>query len=323
MQRRSFLASASALLAGPVASQTGPYPSQPIKWIVPYPAGGGTDALARTVAEGLRSSLGQPVLIDNRPGAATNIAGEMVAKSKADGYVLMSADNALLTFNEHLFKRLPFSPEKDFAYVGAMGRFPLVLVAHPSFPANSLQEFIDHVRRNPGQVDYASPGVGTPHHISMELIKNRADLSVTHVAYRGQAPAMTDVMGGQVPVMFFDAPSGMQHILAGKVKALAVGSATRLPQLPNVPTIAESGIADADIFVFQGLLGPAGMPADVVARLNTELNKVFLTPAVKKRFSDLLIEPIPGTPAQFKQMARSHSAVWGQVIRANKLQLDE
>jgi len=323
VQRRSFLASAGALgLPKLATAQTGPFPNQPIKWIVPYPAGGGTDALARTIAEALRAPLGQPFLIDNKPGAATNIAGEMVAKSKADGYTVMSADNAILTFNEHLFKKLPFNPEKDFSYIGAMGRFPLILVAHPSFPANNVQEFVEYVGRNPGKVDYASPGIGTPHHISMELIKNRAKLFMTHIAYRGQAPAMTDVMGGQIPVMFFDTPSGMQHILAGKVKALGVGATKRLPQLPQVPTLTEGGIKDADVFVFQGLLGPAGLHEDVLGRLNSELNKVAETPTVKKRFADLLIEPIPGTPVQFKQMARSYSALWGQVIRANNIELD-
>ncbi|MCB2000462.1 MAG: tripartite tricarboxylate transporter substrate binding protein, partial [Rhodoferax sp.] len=254
MDRRHFVASvlASAACTSPlVQAQTG-YPDQPIKWIVPYPAGGGTDNLARTLAEAMRTSLGQPLLIDNRPGAATNIGAETVARAKADGYTIMSADNAVLAFNEHLFKRLPFSPENDFSYIGGIGKFPLALVVHPDFPARDFAQFLAYVKANPGKVNYASVGNGSPHHLAMEMFKHRTGAFITHIPYRGAAPAMQDVMGGQVPAMFLDLASGLSIIRGGKVRALAIGSQQRSAVLPDVPTLKELGVADVDVFAFQG-----------------------------------------------------------------------
>jgi tripartite-type tricarboxylate transporter receptor subunit TctC len=326
MDRRDFITAAVATVGaaafGVRSAIAQEFPTQPIKWIVPYPPGGGTDVLARTLADAMRVGLGQPMLVDNRPGAATNIAGEAVARSKPDGYTVMSADNAILTFNEHLFRKLPFNPDKDFSYIGAMGRFPLVLVVNPSFPARTVKELVDYVGKNPDRIPYASPGIGTPHHIAMELIKQRANLAMQHIAYKGQAPAMQDLFGGQVNVMFFDTPSGMQHITAGKVRPLAVGSTKRFALLPEVPTLAEAGLPDTEVFVLQGLLGPAGLPQNVLARLNTELNKALGDPAVNKRFADFGIEPVPGTPAQFRQLARAESVKWGRVIRTGKIELE-
>lgn len=322
--RRRLLAmlfGSATLAAGPrVRAQA--WPEQPIKWIVPYPAGGGTDVIARTLAEAMRASLGQSMVIDNRPGAATNIGADLVAKSKPDGYTLMSADNAVLAFNEHLFGKLPFNPEKDFSYVGAIGRFPLALVVHPDFPARDFKEFLAYVKANPGKVNYASPGNGSPHHLAMELFKNRTGSFITHIPYRGAAPAMADVMGGQVPCMFLDLASGLSVMQGGKVRVLAIGSAARNKLLPEVPTLAEAGVRDAEVFAFQGILGPAGLPAPVVARLNGELNKAFTDPAVRKRFADIGMEALPGTPAQFLAPARAESRRWGPVIRAAGVKLD-
>ena len=325
MNRRIAL---SAMIATALAATTsgalaqGQYPDQIIKWVVPYPAGGGTDNLARTLAESMRPGLGQQIVVDNRPGAATNIGGELVARSKPDGYTIMSADNALMAFNEHLFKTLPFSPDKDFSYIGAIGKFPLVLVVHPSFPAQNFQEFVAYVKANPGKVSYASVGNGSPHHLSMELFKNRTRTFMTHIPYRGAAPAMQDIMGGQVPVMFLDLASGLSIIKSGKVRALAIGSQTRSAILPEVPTLAELGVKDAEVFAFQGMLGPVGMPQAVVTRLNQGLNQALADPAVLKRFTEFGFEPLRGTPEQFKQLARSESVRWGQVIRANGISTD-
>ncbi len=211
MQRRTLLtalAAVGATSAAPWARAQADYPQQPIRWIVPYPPGGGTDVLARTLAEAMRQTLGQQIVVDNRPGAATNIGAEIVATAKPDGYTLMSADNAVLAFNEHLFSKLPFSPEKDFTYIGGIGRFPLALVVHPAFAARTLQEFLAYVQGQPGQVNYASPGNGSPHHLAMEMFKNRTGTFLTHIPYRGAAPAMQDVMGGQVPCMFLDLAAG-------------------------------------------------------------------------------------------------------------------
>ena len=321
MQRRLLLTALAAapFAAPPAHAQTG---DQPIRWIVPYPAGGGTDVLARTLSEAMRGPLGQNIVIDNRPGAATNIGAELVARAKPDGLTILSADNAVLAFNEHLFGKLPFHPEKDFSYVGAIGRFPLALVVHPAFPAKNFQEFLAYVKAHPGQVNYASPGNGSPHHLAMELFKNRTGSFLVHIPYRGAAPAMADVMGGQVPCMFLDLASGLSVMQSGKVRVLAIGSAQRSPLLPGVPTLAEAGVKDSEVYAFQGILGPAGLPEPVVARLNGELNKSFQTPAVQKRFADIGMEALPGTPAQFLALARAESKRWGAVIQAAGIRLD-
>lgn len=324
MHKRLFLnaIAAACTTTSPWVLGQGQYPEQIVKWVVPYPAGGGTDNLARSLAESMRASMGQQVIIDNRPGAATNIGGEHVARAPANGYTILSADNAILAFNEHLFSKLTFRPDKDFSYIGAIGKFPLVLVVPPSFAAQNFKDFLAYVKANPGKVNYASVGNGSPHHLAMELFKNRTGASITHVPYRGAAPAMQDLMGGQVPVMYLDLASGMSIIKAGKVKPLAIGSTTRSPLLPDVPTLAESGISNAEVFAFQGLLGPAGLPAPIIARLNQELNQALADPVVLKRFAEFGFEPLRGTPEEFRRLARSESARWGEVIRANKISLD-
>ncbi|MDI3383974.1 Bug family tripartite tricarboxylate transporter substrate binding protein [Xenophilus aerolatus] len=326
MQRRHLLAtlaSGAALAASPFArAQSANYPDQIIKWVVPYPAGGGTDVIARSLAEAMRQTLGQQIVIDNRPGASTNIGADLVAKSKPDGYTVMSADNAVLAFNEHLFGKLPFNPERDFSYIGAIGKFPLALVVNPDFPAKDFKEFLAYVKANPGKVNYASPGNGSPHHLAMELFKNRTGTFITHIPYRGAAPAMADVMGGQVPCMFLDLASGLPIMQGKKVRVLAIGSGARNKLLPDVPTLAEVGVRDAEVFAFQGVLGPAGLPANVVSRLNGDLNKAMSTPAVLKRFADFGMEAMPGTPQQFQQLARAESKRWGPVIKAAGIKLD-
>ena len=314
MQRRSFLAATGARAQS--------YPDQAVRWIVPYPAGGGTDVLARTVAEAMRPALGQQILVDNRPGAATNIGGDLVAHAKPDGYTVISADNAILAFNEHLFTKLPFNPEKDFTYIGAIGRFPLALVVHPDFPASNVKEFVAYAKANPGKLNYASPGNGSPHHLAMELFKNRTGTFITHIPYRGMAPAMQDVMGGQVPCMFLDLAGGLPTMQSGKVRALALGASRRASALPKVPTLAEAGVPNVEVFAFQGLLGPAGLPDAVTARLNGELNKALVSAAVQKRAEDFGMDVLPGTPGQFRAMARAEAMRWGPIIRAAGVKLD-
>src|SRR6478609_297443 len=324
MDRRTLLAtlaSGAAVAASPFAHAQ-EYPQQLIRWVVPYPAGGGTDVIARVLAESMRQTLGQQIVVDNRPGASTNIGADLVAKSKPDGYTILSADNAVLAFNEHLFSKLPFNPEKDFSYIGAIGKFPLALVVHPDFPAQDFKAFLAYVKANPGKVNYASPGNGSPHHLAMEMFKNRTGTFITHIPYRGAAPAMQDVMGGQVPCMFLDLAAGLPVIQSGKVRALAIGSSRRAPSLPNVPTLAESGVANSEVYAFQGLLGPAALPEAIVTRLNGELNKALAAPAVQKRLVDFGMEPLPGTPAQFLAMAREEARRWGPVIQAAGVKLD-
>lgn len=325
MQRRHLLQNALALAgatAAPWAAAQSDYPNQPIRWVVPYPAGGGTDVLARTVAEAMRGPLGQQIVVDNRPGASTNIGAQLVATAKPDGYTLMSADNALLAYNEHLFSKLPFNPDKDFTYVGGLSRFPLALVVHPAFEAKTLKDFIAYARANPGKLNYASPGNGSPHHLAMEMFKNRTQTFLTHIPYRGAAPALQDVMGGQVPCMFLDLAAGLPVIQAGKVRALAIGSAKRVAALPDVPTLAEAGVPNTEVYAFQGVLAPAGLPSALTARLNAEINKALATPAVVKRMQDFGMEALPGTPEQFHTLARSEAKRWGEIIKAAGVKLD-
>ena len=324
MQRRHFLAATAAAATVPFASlaQAQNWPEQPIRWVVPYPPGGGTDVLARTVAEAMRPSLGQSIVIENKPGASTNIGAQQVATARADGYTLMSADNAVLAYNEHLFSKLPFSPEKDFTYVGGISRFPLALVVHPDFQAKTLREFLAYVRAHPGKVNYASPGNGSPHHLAMEMFKARTRTFLTHIPYRGAAPAVADVMGGQVPCMFIDLAAGLPIIQSGKLRALAIGSAQRIASLPQLPTLAEAGVANTEVFAFQGILAPKNLPAPIVQRLNSELNKALASPAVAKRMQDFGMEALPGTPEQFRAMARAEAKRWGEIIRQAGIRLD-
>ena len=324
MDRRTLLktiAAGTATSAAPWAAAQS-LPDQPLRWIVPYPAGGGTDVLARTVAEAMRETLGQQVVIDNRPGASTNIGAQIVATAKPDGGTFMSADNAVLAFNEHLFSKLPFNPEKDFTYIGGISRFPLALVVHPGFEAQTLKDFIAYAKAHPGRINYASPGNGSPHHLAMEMFKLRTGTFMTHIPYRGAAPAMQDVMGGQVPCMFLDLAAGLPVIQSGKVRALAIGSAQRATQLPNVPTLAEGGVKNSEVFAFQGILAPAGLPSATTGRLNAELNKALDSEAVKKRMADFSMEALPGTPDQFRAFARAESKRWGEIIRTVGIKLD-
>ena len=317
-----LLAATLALAASFASAQPAAYPNQPVKWIVPYSAGGGTDNLARAVAESMRQGLQQQLVIDNRPGASTNIGAEMVARSKPDGYTVMSADNAVLAFNEHLFKSLRYSPEKDFSYIGAIGRFPLALVVTPDFPAGTFAEFVAYVKANPDKVSYASAGNGSPHHLAMELFKNRTGLKLTHIPYKGAAPAMQDIMAGQVGAMFLDLASGLPIVQTGKVRALAIASPRRSGVMPKLPTLDELGVRDAEVFAFQGLLGPAGMPEPIVTRLNAELRKAMADQGVLKKFTDFGFEPLLLSPLEFKKLARAESERWGRVIRASHISLD-
>eukprot|EP01035_Chromulina_nebulosa_P000728 gene728-biopygen619 len=243
MDRRTLLATlaSSAAVAVTPFARAQEYPAQLIRWVVPYPAGGGTDVIARVLAESMRQTLGQQSVVDNRPGASTNIGADIVAKSKPDGYTVLSADNAVLAFNEHLFSKLPFNPEKDFTYIGAIGKFPLALVVHPDFPAKNFKDFLAYVKANPGKVNFGSSGNGSSIHLSGELFKSLAKVDMVHVPYKGSAPAVTDLLGNQIGIMFDNMPSAIQHVRSGKLVPIAVTTAKRSPELPNVPTIAAAG----------------------------------------------------------------------------------
>lgn len=298
------------------------WPTQPIRWVVPYLAGGGTDVVARTLGQAITPALGQQVVIDNRPGAATIVGADAVAHSKPDGYTLLTADTATLAANPSLYKKLPYNADKDFVHVGMVARFPLILVATPNFPARTLKEAIEYVQKNPGKVNFASPGAGSPHHLAMELFMDQTKTRMTHVPYKGAAPAVQDLLAGQVELMFLDLASGQQNVAAGKVRALGVATPKRLTALPAVPTVAEAGVPGFEAYAWQGVVAPAGTPKPVVTRLNAELVKALKSADVQKRFEGIGVEPVSSTPEEFAQYARSEAERWGKLIKAKGITVD-
>lgn len=253
MTIRNKLGLAAALVAFAAATvaphaQAQAFPAKPVRWVVGYPAGGGTDFLARTAGAQLSQQLGQPVLVDNRPGAGAIIASENVARSPADGYTVFSADNGVLVYNPALYKKLPYDAEKDFAMIGMMGRSTLVITAAPNAGLADAKALIAALKTSPGKYSIATPGTGSPHHLALELFQREAGVSTLHVPYKGGAPALQDLMGGQVPLMMLDLPSGVSAVKAGKVVPLVTMGAERIPQLPNVPTAKELGYAGVEAY---------------------------------------------------------------------------
>ena len=296
--------------------------TKPIEWVVGYAAGGGSDVVARNVAEVMGKTLGRQIIINNKPGAATNIAADYVAKSKDYGNVMLSADFATLAANPALFSKLPYDAEKDFTPVGLLARFPLLLVVAANVPVTNLKEFLAWGKAAPGGVSYASAGAGSPHHLATELLRERTGLSFTHVPYRGAAPAVQDLLGGQVPFGMMDTASVQQYITSGKLKAIGVASPARLKNFPEVPTLAEQGLPGFEAYAWQGLVMPAGTPPQTVAQFSKALQAALDSTPVKARFQTLSLEALPGTPAQMAAYARTERVRWGQLIQAKGIKLD-
>ena len=309
------------VLANPAAAQQ-TFPAKPIRWLVPYSAGGGSDFLARTIGQKLSVQVGQPVLVDNKPGGNTALAAAETARAPADGYTVLSADNGTMVFNPALYKTLTYSPTKDLAPVTLMGRFPMILVVGPGSDATSAKDFIAKAKAKPGGFNYGSAGAGSPHHLAMELLKVEAGLFMVHVPYRGAAPALADVVGGQVQAMMVDLAAGSGFIKGGKVKALAVANATRLPQLPDVPTFAELGFKNVEAAALVGMVVPATTPPDVIATLNRQVVAAINDPAVNKRMTDFGVEPVGNSPAQFAELLRDETTRWHKLIRDLKITLE-
>ena len=300
-------------IAGPVVAQD--YPSRPIKLIVPYPVGGGTDVIARILQEPLAAELGQPIVIDNKGGAAGNIGTDLAAKSPPDGYTILFTLSSH-TINPKLYDKLPFDVERDFAPITLATLVPQILVAHPSVPANNVKELIALAKANPGKLNYASVGTGSPGHIAGELFKQRAGVDIVHVPYKGGGPAVTDTIGGQVQLLFVSMPAAWQHVKSGRLKALAVTSAARTVTAPDVPTIAESGVPDYVVDSWYGALAPAKTPPAIVARLNAAFAKVLANPQVKEKLLAQGAEAAPSSPAEFERRIRDELAKWELVIKA-------
>ncbi len=320
---RAFFAALGAAALALSAAHAQVYPAKPIRLIVPYPAGGGTDFFARTVAVQLSQQMGQQVLVENRPGAATIIGAEAVAKSAPDGYTVLLGDTATFAVNPSLYRKLPYDPQKDFAPVSLTGRFALLLVVNPaSIKANSVSELIDQAKRSPGKLDYASPGPGSPHHLAMELFKLRTGVPFTHVPYKGAAPALQDLLGGRIPVMFLDLAAGAPQIKGGKLKALAVASDKRIAALPELPTLGESGLPGFEAWAWQALAVPAATPGDVVAKLNAEYRRAIDTPEIRQKMIDSGIDPLQSSPGEAAAYVRSETAKWAKVISESKITVE-
>ena len=320
--RRQLFGCAGALLAAtllsPAAAQAPAWPSKPIRWIVAYPAGGGSDFLARQLAPQLGRQLGQTIVIENRPGAAGIIGTDNAAKSPPDGYTLLTGDNGAMVFHGAMFSKLPYDP-KDFAPVGFMARFPLILAVNPASGFTSAAQWLAEIRKRPGKYSYASPGIGSPHHLAMELLKDRTHTFIVHVPYRGTAPAVQDVIAGQVPMMVLDTAAGLPQIRAGKVRPLAVMSKKRLPSLPDVPTLDEVGIKDFDVNAWQALFMPRGTPPEIVGRMTAEMQKAIAVPEIKARLEDFGLEVAPSNGPQLADFVQRETAFWHPLIRQRKL----
>ena len=311
---------ALALACESAAAQA--YPGQPVKWLVPYAAGGGLDNITRRVSVAMSESLGQPIVIENRPGASTNIAAETLARARPDGTTVMTADNASLIVNEHLFKSLRYAPGKDFAVVGPIGRLPIVLCASPALKVSSYQELMDWIAANPDKATYGSPGFGSPHHLSMELFKERTGAKIQLVPYQGIAPAFRDLTTGEIAMMWVDLAAGRGLMTSGKVVPLANGAMRRHEAIPSVPTFAELGLPGIATYAYIGLIAPAGTPADELGRLGRALREALAQPATARWLAEAGVEPMSESAEQFRAFTRAESARWGEVIRKIGLRLD-
>lgn len=317
----SIALSATGLLATPLPASAQAWPSKPIRWVVAYPAGGGSDFLARQLAPQLQKQLGQPIVIDNRPGAAGSIGTDAAAKSPPDGYTLLTGDNGAMVFNSAMYKKLAYAPS-DFTPVGLMARFPLVLAVNPASGFTSATQWLAEVRAKPGFYSYASPGIGSPHHLAMELIKERSRSFIVHVPYRGTAFAIQDVMAGVLPMAIVDTAAGLPQFRAGKLKALAVLSKKRLPSLPDVPTFEELGLTQVDVTAWQGLFVPKGTPEAIVARLTAEMIKAISLPEVKARLENFGLEVAPGDGPALAAFVQQETTTWHALIKERKLAAD-
>jgi tripartite-type tricarboxylate transporter receptor subunit TctC len=324
MPRITFRAVAGLilLLAAMAAGTAAEYPSRPVTLMVAFTPGGASDVLARILGRKLEQILGQPFVIDNRPGAGGNVAAEAVAHAAPDGYTLLAGNNAILATNAALYKKINFDPEADFAPIGLIGSQANILVVNPALPVKSMAELIALAKANPGKLNFASSGHGLAAHLAGELFKAEAKIDIVHVPYKGAAPALQDVIAGHVQMMFATASSVVSHIQDGKVRPLAVATLKRTAVLPDVPTIDELGIKNFDATTWHGLVAPARTPKDIVATLNQALVATLDDPGVKKSLGDLGVDIIGGSPEDFAAYIKSEIPKWTAIIKASGAKLD-
>ena len=311
-----------AALACGLATATHAYPDRPVRMLLPYPPGAGSDVFARLIARKLADNLCQQVIVDNRGGAGGNIGMELAAKATADGYTLVFALTSQLAINPALYPRLPYDPLRDYAPITLLGSAPYVLVVHPSLAAASVAELIALARSRRGQLTFASAGNGSGAHLAAELLKSLAGIEMIHVPYKGAGPALPDLISGQVNLMFATHAATGQHVRAGRLRALAVTTAKRSPALPELPSVAEAGVPGYDSSVWYGLLAPAGTPTAIVGRLNGEVIRVLAAPDLRERIAIEAIEPAGSTPEAFKSHIARELAKWAKVVADSGARID-
>lgn len=325
MKRTTFLSMAMASLFAallPGAAQAQGYPNKPIRLVVPYAPGGATDIIGRAAAAELSKTMGQQVIIENRPGAGGNLGAEQVARSAPDGYTLMVSPSSLHGITPFLYTKLTYDPNKDLAPIIALGSFANVLVMNPSIKANSVSELVALIKASPGKFTYASSGSGSTIHLSGEMFKSMLNLDIAHVPYKGSSPALTDLMGGQVSIMFDNIPSAITFIRSGKLKPLATTGPTRSNSLPDLPTMIEAGFPGYISTAWFGIVAPAGTPKEIIAKINAEGQKAVKSPDFIRRMNELGYDIVGGSPEQMAAMIQEELKRWGPVVKASGAQVD-
>ncbi len=320
--RAAFLASVLGLFGASANAQPAEYPQRAVRIVVPFAAGGSTDVVARVLADKLAQELQQPFVVDNRAGAGGNIGADAVAKAAPDGYTLLMATTGVLAINEFIYKNMSYKPARDLVPVSYTSLISNILVVAPSVPANSVPEVIALAKSKPGTLSFASSGAGSSTHLSGELFKAMTATDIFHVPYRGSAQAITDVVAGQVTMLFDNAPSSIPFVQNGKLKALAVTSKKRLPNLPNVPTLDESGVTGYESLSWSGIVAPAGTPEAVVRKLNLAIDRILKMEDVRQRFAALGVEPVGGPPAAFARQIKTETEKWGKLIKSAGIVLE-
>ena len=326
LTRRTMMAgcagSAIALATSPAGSQPA-YPARAITLVVPYPAGGTTDLLGRLVADQFKTGLGATVIVENKPGAGTTLGAGQVAKAQPDGHTLLMATSTTLAINKTLYRTLPYDPVADFTPIALVAAVPFALVVNPALPVHSLGELIAYAKSRPEELSYGSAGNGSPQHLGAEMLKSAAALDIRHVPYKGSVPALLDVIGGHIPLMVVDLPPALPQIRDGKLRALGVTTAARVGSAPDIPTLAESGLAGFELVAWQGVVAPAGVPRVIIDRLAGEIAKLMSAPETRTKLNALALEPLTGsTPDNFAAYLNGEIARWAPIVRASGASLE-
>jgi len=323
MRMLATILSAAALLAAAPAVQAQPYPSKPVMLVVPFPPGGPTDAMARTLAAEMSTRLGQPMVVENRAGAGGNIGADYVARAEADGHTLLFGTSGPLAINASLYRKISYDPVRSFAPVIQVGHLPNILVVNPALPAKDVRELVAYAKANPGKLSYASSGNGASSHLAGVLFNSVAGTDIQHIPYKGTGPALTDLLGGQVQMTFTDILTALPYVKSGKLRALGVATAARSQALPDVPTIAEQGYKGYDVSVFFGIVAPAGTPADRITKLNQAFVQALDSPKVRELFASQGLERASDTsPGQLTRFITAEMGKWREVVKQSGAQLD-